>query len=117
MDVLCVKNIYFIKSAAISLFILIFAKYLSGLIVKKTNSKQGKKVSFTLSQRDYAALAFMAKAEGTTKAVAMRKVLHDALQEYAKNVEKKETKNQLGLFDTLQIDIFNNTSRIEDENK
>ena len=42
---------------------------------------------------------------------AVRRIVREALKQYKSVSSKAEPLNQLGLFDTVQVDIFNNTSK------
>jgi hypothetical protein len=75
---------------------------------------RGKKVSLTFSRRDYEALTAFAEDKGVPRAVAIRHIVHEALKTYNRNASQTVSKNQLGLFDSVQIDIFNNASKTED---
>ncbi|GEM_PF-872079 len=81
---------------------------------KKTKPKKAKKISITLSEREGELLKSYARQFGITRPAAVKRIVHAALSQYKSTVSKTEPKNQLGLFDTLQVDIFNNTSKIND---
>ena len=42
---------------------------------------------------------------------AVRRMVREALKQYKSVSSNAEPLNQLGLFDTVQVDIFNNTSK------
>lgn len=75
-----------------------------------------KKLTLSLSERESQLLALYAADQGTTKTVAVRRLLKAALTEYSVKIASQEPANQLGLFDSIQYDIFNNTSKGGDEN-
>lgn len=77
--------------------------------MKKKPTK--KRVTVLLSGRDYEKLSLLARKQRTTRPIMARRLLKAQLE--AVEIEKKErqARNQLGLFDSLQIDIFNCTSK------
>ncbi|MDO4217441.1 MAG: hypothetical protein Q4D03_04610 [Bacteroidales bacterium] len=83
--------------------------------MKKKKNNWGKKVYVTLSESDIDALRRYADAHHQAPAVAIRQVLRRELADYIVQKEKGKPDNQLGLFDSLQIDIFNNTARVCDD--
>ena len=70
-----------------------------------------KKVEVTLWEHDLQALQAYCDATGLQRAVAIRHLVRQGLKEFAASEAPKEARNQLGLFDSVQIDIFNNTSK------
>lgn len=80
---------------------------------KKKKVAKGKKLTITLSERDMATLQQLAKSKKVTKAIAAKRILRDSLVEFKKNLPTKAPQNQLGLFDSVQIDIFNHTMKTE----
>ena len=78
---------------------------------KKTN--KGKKVEVTLWEHDLRLLQRYSEQTGLSRAVAIRHLVREGLKELDLPVNVPEAKNQLGLFDSMQIDIFNNTSKTE----
>lgn len=74
-----------------------------------------KKLTLSLSEREAQLLALYAADQGATKSVAVRRLLRTALADYSKKIATQEPKNQLGLFDSIQYDIFNNTSKGGDD--
>ena len=75
-----------------------------------------KKLTLSLSERESQLLSLYAADQGTAKSVAVKRLLKTALSEYAKKLSTQEPANQLGLFDSIQYDIFNNTSKGGEEN-
>lgn len=65
-----------------------------------------KKIHFTLPERDAAKLSAYAKDHGVSRPVAVRRIVKAALKEYSPVRPPVEPKNQLGLFDGIQSDIF-----------
>lgn len=82
-------------------------------VSKQKKSSKGKKVSMTLSHRDLVVLQRFAEQEGLTRAVALRHLVKEGLKEVAANMPDPTSKNQLDIFDSMQIDIFNNTSKTD----
>ena len=72
-----------------------------------------KKISFTLPEREGEILSLYAKENGISRPAAVRRMVRAALQQYSAALRHAEPRNQLGLFDVVQIDIFNSTSKIE----
>lgn len=72
-----------------------------------------KKISFTLPEREGEILSLYAKENGISRPAAVRRMVRTALQQYSSALRHAEPRNQLGLFDVVQIDIFNSTSKIE----
>lgn len=75
---------------------------------KKMNTK---KVEVTLWEHDLQSLQSYCDATGLTRAVAIRHLVREGLKEVATGKAPQEARNQLGLFDSVQIDIFNQTSK------
>ncbi len=74
----------------------------------KSKQKKSKKFSISLSLKEGEILNLYAKNHGLSRPAAIRKILKENLQPYAEQMAKMGPENQLGLFDTLQIDIFDN---------
>ncbi len=79
--------------------------------VKKAKVKKAKKISITLPQREGEVLKLYAKEFHVSCPEAVRRMVREALKQYKSVSSKSEPLNQLGLFDTVQVDIFNNTSK------
>lgn len=80
---------------------------------KRPKEKKPKKYILTLSERENARLGIYAVSCGITRPQALQRMVKQALREVADSPVSCCDENQLGLFDTLQIDIFNNTSKVE----
>ena len=76
---------------------------------KKKNSKKAKRIVVTLSSRDYEKLSEIARRDKATRPVIAKRLIRNQLATITIEKQQKVVANQLGLFDTLQIDIFNNT--------
>lgn len=81
----------------------------------KTKKTKKKKFSFVLPEREDELLTLYAKEHSLTRPEAVRRILRDYLRQYRSSITKTEPDNQLGLFDSLQIDIFNSTSKTKDK--
>lgn len=79
------------------------------------NTKKTKKFSFVLPAREDELLTLYAKEHSLTRPEAVRRILREFLRQYRNALAKAEPENQLGLFDSLQIDIFNSTSKTQDK--
>ena len=77
---------------------------------KKKNSKKAKRIVVTLSSRDYEKLSEIARRDKATRPVIAKRLIRNQLATITIEKQQKAVANQLGLFDTLQIDIFNNTA-------
>lgn len=80
--------------------------------MKKTQRAHAKKYTLTLSEVEVRRLSAYAAAGGMERPVALHRIVSQVLREYAAAPTTSHDKRQLGLFDTLQIDIFNNTSKV-----
>ncbi len=72
-----------------------------------------KKYTLTLSERESARLGVYADSCGITRPQALQRLMKQALRQAADASVDSRDVNQLGLFDTLQIDIFNNTTKVQ----
>ena len=73
-----------------------------------------KKITFTLPEREGEVLSLYAKENGISRPAAVRRMVRAALHQYYSALSHAEPRNQLGLFDVVQIDIFNSTSKVND---
>ena len=89
--------------------------------MKGSRSKpKPKKVSITLPEWEGEMLKAYARAHRTTCPAAVHKMVRQALREYKSELSalpKAEPKNQLNLFDSIQVDIFNNTAKVVGEER
>lgn len=90
--------------------------------MKGSRSKpKPKKVSITLPEWEGEMLKAYAKAHQTTCPAAVHKMVRQTLRQYKSEMNvmaKAEPKNQLNIFDSMQVDIFNNIAKVEsDENE
>lgn len=80
---------------------------------KKKVSNKLKKVTISLSSRDFEKLTRYAKSQKILRPLAAKRLLRAQLSTISFEKVDVQPKNQLGLFDSLQIDIFNGTSKTE----
>lgn len=78
---------------------------------KKKSTKKAKKVIVTLSARDYDKLTLLAQKQNVSRPLVAKRLLRSQLSTLALEKQQKQSENQLGLFDSMQIDIFNGTSK------
>ena len=82
--------------------------------MKKKTSNKGKKLAITLSDRDMSALQRYAAEKGVTKSVAVRRMVKNYLMDFEKMTSSDASDvNQIGLFDSMQTDIFGNLTKLE----
>lgn len=74
-----------------------------------------KKYTLTLSERESARLGIYADSCGISRPLALQRLMKQALRQVAAVPANSCDANQLGLFDTLQIDIFNNTAVVNNK--
>lgn len=82
--------------------------------MKKKTSNKGKKLAITLSDRDMSALQRYAAEKGVTKVVAVKRMVKNYLMDFEKMSSSDASDvNQIGLFDSMQTDIFGNLTKLE----
>ncbi len=81
----------------------------------KVKKPKQKKYVLTLSEREALRLGRYADAVGVSRPLALQRLVKQALRQAADVPAGKVGSNQLGLFDTLQIDIFNNTTVVNEK--
>ena len=81
---------------------------------KKKPVKKAKKIVVTISATDLEKIAALAKSQHTSRPIVARRLIKAQLATIAFEKQAKKAKNQLGLFDSMQIDIFNGTSKTEE---
>lgn len=81
----------------------------------KVKKPKQKKYVLTLSEREALRLGRYADAVGVSRSLALQRLVKQALRQAADVPAGKVDSNQLGLFDTLQIDIFNNTTVVNEK--
>lgn len=82
-----------------------------------TKKKQGwgSRCVVTLSRQDVVALKQYAEEHHVSPTIAMRQILHNHLVSYIEQQASGVPSNQLDIFDTWQLDIFNEWHRVEKE--
>lgn len=78
-------------------------------------SPKPKKYLLTLSEREVLRLGAYADSLGISRPQALQRLAKQALRQVAAAPATAHDANQLGLFDTLQIDIFNNTAVVNNK--
>lgn len=71
-----------------------------------------KKYTLTLSEHELRRLTAYAASSGIERPVALHRIVSQALQQYKEHASEQKDKRQLCLFDSVQIDIFNNTTKV-----
>lgn len=71
------------------------------------------KMSIALSPKEKEVLTLYAAEQGVSRPAALRRIVKRQLKEFLRNrnVVAASPANQLDIFDSVQIDIFNNTSK------
>lgn len=80
--------------------------------MKKNAKPKQKRYTLSLSESEVRRLTACAVAEGVERPVALHRIVSRALREYGSQQRASDDKRQLGLFDSVQIDIFNQTTKI-----
>lgn len=80
--------------------------------MKRPAKPRTKKYTLTLSECEVRRLTAYATASGIERPVALHRIVSQALRDYSVAPPCQSDKRQLGLFDTVQIDIFNNTTKV-----
>ncbi|MBO4752189.1 MAG: hypothetical protein J5526_05520 [Bacteroidales bacterium] len=81
---------------------------------KKKVINKKKKLAITLSERDMDTLQRYAAEKGVAKAVAVRRMVKSYLMEFEKLTGADAAdENQIGLFDSMQTDIFGNLTKLK----
>lgn len=80
--------------------------------MKKESHPRTKKYTLTLSESEMRRLTAYAADSGIERPVALHRIVSQALRAYDATPAQQHDKRQLGLFDSVQIDIFNNTEKV-----
>lgn len=80
--------------------------------MKKEPKPRQKKYTLTLSEPEVRRLTAYAAESGIERPVALHRIVSQALRAYEAAPPNRRDKRQLGLFDSVQIDIFNNTTKV-----
>ena len=81
--------------------------------MKKEPKPKLKKYTLTLSEPEVRRLTAYAAESGIERPVALHRIVSQALRTYEAAPADRRDKRQLGLFDSVQIDIFNNTTKVQ----
>lgn len=81
----------------------------------KKRRKKAVRVHLSLSQRDAEHLRGVARQMGVGRAVAARRLMHEALARHPLAQEEARAKNQLSIFDSMQYDITGRASKAADD--
>ncbi|MBR4774344.1 MAG: hypothetical protein IK010_07945 [Bacteroidales bacterium] len=81
--------------------------------MKKEIKPKPKKYTLTLSEPEVRRLTAYAAESGIERPVALHRIVSQALRAYEAAPADRRDKRQLGLFDSVQIDIFNNTTKVQ----
>lgn len=76
----------------------------------RSKNVKKKKYVIALSEREMQALSDYAIEMDVTRPLALRSIVKTYLKEYEKRSITHVPDNQLSLFDSIQLDIFNNTT-------
>ncbi len=79
---------------------------------KKSRQPKQKKYTLTLSEAEVHRLTAYAEAGGIDRPAALHRIVSQVLRQYSAAPTAQRDKRQLGLFDSVQIDIFNNTVKV-----
>ena len=80
--------------------------------MKRSPKPKTKKYTLTLSETELRRLSAYADAGGMERPAALHRIVAQALRECTAAPAARCDKRQLGLFDAVQIDIFNNTTKV-----
>ena len=84
--------------------------------MKKPKRPKTRKYTLTLSEPEVRRLTAYAAQGGIERPVALHRIVSQALRDYSSSPASQCDKRQLGLFDSVQIDIFNNAKKVTMEN-
>lgn len=79
----------------------------------KVKTPKTKKFSITLPEREGKLLKMYAQDYGITRPMALRRMVREGLKAYQQAKGTIQPDNQLGLFDPLQMDIFDEIANEE----
>ena len=83
--------------------------------MKKQKKPRQRKYTLTLSDTEVRRLTAYAEAGGIERPAALHRIVSQVLREYGHVPATSNDKRQLGLFDSVQIDIFNNTTKANND--
>ena len=81
--------------------------------MSKPTPQRAKKYTVTLSECEMRRLTVYAATSGIDRPTALARLVRQSLRDVAAGIKSDlgHDPDQLGLFDAVQIDIFNNTSK------
>lgn len=80
---------------------------------KKNSKGRVRRYTVTLTECEVRRLTRYAEATGSDRPTALHRLVSRSLREVAAGTPNdRRDENQLGLFDSVQIDIFNNTHKV-----
>ena len=83
----------------------------------QTAKNKAKRYTVALSECEMRRLTVYADSCGIDRPTALARLLRQSLREVAAGVKADNTdEKQLRLFDSVQIDIFNNTEKVKGDN-
>ena len=84
--------------------------------MKESAKPKMKRYVVALHECEWSRLTVYAAQCGIDRPTALGRLLRQSLREVAKGVRADDTDdNQLRLFDSVQIDIFNNTAKVNND--
>lgn len=83
--------------------------------MKKPKKPKLRKYTVSLTELDVVRLNTYAADCGIDRPTALHRLLKQSLRQCSAAAQTRSDKQQLGLFDTLQIDIFNNTAVVNNK--
>lgn len=81
--------------------------------MKKSEKPKTKKYTLTLSECEVRRLTAYAAQAGVERPVALHRIVSQGLRQFGTSGPEPDDERQLRLFDSVQIDIFNNTAKGE----
>lgn len=83
--------------------------------MKKPKKPKPRRYTLTLSESEVRRLTAYAEDAGVERPVALHRIVSQMLRQYSLSPAPHSDKRQLGLFDSVQIDIFNNTNKVNNK--
>ena len=83
-------------------------------MLPRSKMRRLKKITITLSEKEGEWLSLYAQDLGISRPDVVRRLMREGLRQYkASRGGTVVPENQLELFDSIQVDIFNNTTKTE----
>ena len=84
-------------------------------MLPRSKMRRLKKITITLSEKEGEWLSLYAQDLGISRPDVVRRLMREGLRQYkASRGGSVVPENQLELFDSIQVDIFNNTTKTEE---